>query len=862
MKCLDIRQKALSVVFSLMLAVSNIISAQEIAPLPVDPAIKTGTLPNGTRWYVVSNPYVKDVADFAVVQNVGFNTTPALDKSSVLEHSRESLASQPLLLAPTVQDYFVRHGAVPGPSGFAHVSGNTTVFRFGDVDLKSSESVLDSTLLVLTNIVGSSGFPADEDLKKWYSPSDQAIIVAGDVDAKLVSDKLKMLSYMVPASESKPRKPYEWKDEDGLVVELSDSSVEGIAHIRASWRLQRMPVELMNTVMPAIYEKYMAVAGEIIERRINKSLQDKGVPVSSVSWEYVGSGITSGDEKFMVSVTVPCGDVDEAVAILAESVSSLDAHGAFAPEITIAAKVFEDGLYEADNSHDVCNSEYVDRCMRSFVYNTPLASKKHMREFHSSRELDDSTECRIFRSIVSATFDDSRNLTLAVRTGGQQLSEDHVRSAFLSSWQKARIEVPLMKTPVAPQLDTVSESKLKIRSVRKEYLSGGSVMTLSNGMKIMYRKMLPEEGILHYSLSLNGGTGNIDGLCVEDGVYLEEFFRSCEIGGVDGQAFFDMVRSNGMTLNCHVGHSVTDFKGRIPSDKLDHLFSVLLTVMNTRKADFKSWEYYLAGEPLRQISGSAAGHLSCLTDDFADRADKFFTSLSEKINDGILVLVGDIDENELKNAVKTYAGGFKTEDRAFVRTDTFNSSLSGNTRDYRRGDAGIIEIRISAALPLTVDNYYASMLTSMILERNLSEASAGTGALVDVVHECRRYPQESILMKVIMREIPVEGFADGTVEYDRKAAVGSVRNVMSSMYDMKMAEDVLTRCRNRMVRSLQMEMKRPEYWMNALKLRYLAGKDFTTGAEARIKALKADDVKRILSYLEKGTKVEYIITER
>ena len=65
-----------------------------------------------------------------------------------------------------------------------------------------------------------------------------------------------------------------------------------------------------------------------------------------------------------------------------------------------------------------------------------------------------------------------------------------------------------------------------------------------------------------------------------------------------------------------------------------------------------------------------------------------------------------------------------------------------------------------------------------------------------------------------------------------------------------------------MVRSLQMEMKRPEYWMNALKLRYLAGKDFTTGAEARIKALKADDVKRILSYLEKGTKVEYIITER
>ena len=70
---------------------------------------------------------------------------------------------------------------------------------------KGVSGIPDSTLLVLTNIVGRGLRSKDQVLKDWYVPADQAIIVAGDVDAKAVAEKLRMLSYMVPSSCSRPR---------------------------------------------------------------------------------------------------------------------------------------------------------------------------------------------------------------------------------------------------------------------------------------------------------------------------------------------------------------------------------------------------------------------------------------------------------------------------------------------------------------------------------------------------------------------------------------------------------------------------------------------------------------------------------
>ena len=166
----DIIRKASVLVAMVLFPVLNPLVAQEIATLPSDPAVQSGVLPNGTHWYVVSNPYVKGTADFAVVQMTGSGTIPSIGRETVVALSQDALAGPPRLLSPSVQDYFIRYGSVPGPEGFAQVRENSTIFRFRNVDLKLSGSVLDSTLLVLTGIVGRGTCSDDRVLSEWHRP--------------------------------------------------------------------------------------------------------------------------------------------------------------------------------------------------------------------------------------------------------------------------------------------------------------------------------------------------------------------------------------------------------------------------------------------------------------------------------------------------------------------------------------------------------------------------------------------------------------------------------------------------------------------------------------------------------------------
>ena len=58
---------------------------------------------------------------------------------------------------------------------------------------------------------------------------------------------------------------------------------------------------------------------------------------------------------------------------------------------------------------------------------------------------------------------------------------------------------------------------------------------------------------------------------------------------------------------------------------------------------------------------------------------------------------------------------------------------------------------------------------------------------------------------------------------------------------------------------LALEMKQPQYWTRAVAMRYMDGKDFTSGYEARIDAVTADKVRSILVSLTDASRVEYII---
>ena len=149
--------------------------------MPADQAVTAGVLPNGLSYYIVSNTYEKGLADFALIQKTGTLSVPdslTVDSDAV-KVARQALTSLPRLKNDSPQDFFIRHGAVPGRNGYVSVSEDATVFRFPGVRLSDHKAVLDSALVVLLDIADRGNFSDNPFLNKWYASADQAITVTG-----------------------------------------------------------------------------------------------------------------------------------------------------------------------------------------------------------------------------------------------------------------------------------------------------------------------------------------------------------------------------------------------------------------------------------------------------------------------------------------------------------------------------------------------------------------------------------------------------------------------------------------------------------------------------------------------------------
>jgi hypothetical protein len=78
---------------------------------------------------------------------------------------------------------------------------------------------------------------------------------------------------------------------------------------------------------------------------------------------------------------------------------------------------------------------------------------------------------------------------------------------------------------------------------------------------------------------------------------------------------------------------------------------------------------------------------------------------------------------------------------------------------------------------------------------------------------------------------------------------------------MKLAQEDLAAFKSQLKGRIALEMKDPFYWLNVISRRYLAGKDFTSGYEQKIDAVTAEKVRELLVSLDRGSKVEYVISK-
>lgn len=847
-------------------------AAQNLPLLPADPAVKSGVLPNGMSYYLVTNPTTDGTADFALAQRTG--TSEVGEKA--LSVAKDALTSLPRLRNISTQSFLASHGVAPNKDGFVKVSEKATLYHFDNVLL--AEEATDSVLLVLMDIADRISANTGPEWK-YYAPSDQAVIVSGDIDATSVAAKLKMLSYMTPSRQTVEREEAVWQSRDTSIFEVSAGASGQFVTVSATWTSARTPKQYMNTVQPFIYSMFINELGLLAHERITRNLRDLNIPVASVSYNHLNSLRTFADEEFTLSVSVAPDHLSSAVEVLARTMSALERGTAAAHELAAVKRRYLEQLEARAARLVKSNTEYIEQCASAFLYNAPLTTDKEVYNFLKYRDLNIQTELSHFNNIASALLDVRKNLDVSCSVPeGFEVSADVIKRQFEAAWESEALPF-VCKAPIDSMPLPAAMLPIKLKSSKKDPISGGVTWTFANGFKVVYKRQDTGRR-MHYALALNGGYGNIKGLDHGEGAYVSDYMMLNRVSGMTHEEFRLALEENDIEHRIEVNLSNTVIQGDAHESDMDLLMRTLLASVNEREYDAEAFEYYRSclGVEREFIRGTVQDRILAIDDmicpgyeysslkfsgqvspDFPAKVDAFWKQQSGKANDGVLVLVGNMEETKLRKLLQNYVGGFVTTDRAYPRTNVIYQPISGSVTCGLKGGKNSIDVVLSSRQPLTAENYMISEVAAGVLRQMVSEAISGTGMYLIFAHNCRIYPQERFNVMVSVAEADLNGFAHDAKMTGTDEVLSILREVLASLPEAEISDEVVAKYKAVLKGNIELKLNDPRYWVQAIVKRHLDGKDFTTSYASKIDAVTPSKVKAVLAPLSSTTRVEYII---
>lgn len=854
------------VAFLLLFIASLTASAQGLPALKMASEITVGELPNGISYYLVTNQTAKGYADFALVQKG--QTSPV--------QAREAITELPHFQKKSPYHFLSQHGVGYRDIGYIDYTSCSTVYRFENVPTHD-RNVSDTTLLMLFDICERS-------------PFQQAVIISGDITPAAIKEKMSVFSMMVT-----PRKPaaapdeYVWKETDTLRSRFVHSPQCKVSGVTATYLSPRTPRANMNTVQPLVSEMFALAYGTVAEDRVRSSFRSLGIPVADVRAEYVSSAATPDDEKYRITVYTSDDRLEAATEALGSILADLDRNGATSAEYAHAREIYISNSVKAAQSRKLTNGQYVDKCISAYLYGSNLASAKTLSDLVVTRAMEPEKELALFNNFVSAFLDREKNLVLQFTSPDEDRQISGLVDAFRNGWTGGTSFKASRERNYGDSLSLFTPNpkvKVKIKNEADEPMTGGRMWTFSNGMKVIY-KQADTKGKFNYAFMIKGGYASVRDLGQGEGGFVEDMLGLYDIGGLTAQDFRDMLKANAITMYTHVNLSDLRLVGSAPSSKLSLLLKSVLTIANERTLNKSAFEYYRRSEALRlelvrrQQEGifdvvdslmcpdyryRATRYAAALGDDLPERAEEYFRSQFSRFNDGVVILIGDLDANAVKKMLTRYLGGFVTGNQYSFRPPIRYSLRSGWSTYTIDADASYVgegdpslSVAVSTLMPFTADRYMAFKIATIVVERAVVETLADCGLYAEFYDDYEVYPHERLNLKMTFRPASQDGLPDDVVPMDPLAALGHIRVALGKATSEPVSEARLKVYKASLLNDLESHYTTTSDLMDATLSRYSDGKDLVTKYKDKVNAVNAEAVMEVLKAFKDGSKVEYLI---
>lgn len=848
--------------------------------LTPDSAISSGTLVNGIHYYIVTNPTEPGLAEFALVRR----HAPSEDESGSKQLARASITDIPRYNGQSSRDFLAAAGAYATKTetialtGLAQTLDNATIYRFGALSVRGRDAVVDSTILLIFNVI--EGFQEDGNHPKDYSTSDNAIIISGDITKDNILEKLNTFSLVVP-----PLTPdvevktveYKWQPRDSVICTVETDTDAKTARLSISYSSPRTPKELMGTSLPVVSEHLGDILSLVLRKRLFFGMKEEGIPLSGALCRYLKSSDQPYNEQYQINVRIAPDRVEEACGVIARIVSDIDIYGIQPEEYNDARNEYLTKLFLSSMQTVIPNSTYVSRCISDFLYGaTPISDSE--RCAFLTRRGQDTTRTRLFNNFATEFLDSTRNLTIRLQTPKPTVTPEKLKTIYTSAWGGEK-HLPTMRA--VNQTDTVtfekSTHKVRAKGTRTETVTGGTYWEFSNGMKVVYKRM-DTEGMFYYNLMIRGGYSSMDGFSQGEGSFLNDILGTYAIGNLRSEDFHYLLLTNGITMSTEVKISDMSIYGTAKRASMTLLMKALTTMANERSYEPRLFQYYRESEllRLREQEGSLEHRravvdslfcpayrygigrtTSALRADMGERALEFFDEQFSKTNEGLLVIVGDQNEDLMKKFLSKNLGGFKTSGRISNRKRISNfNPINGPLTFIEDGDRVSVDVYMSSELPYTADNYMAVKVAAVAVQDILGRSLCGTGAVARVEGRFESYPQERAVIEVNVETVDLENLP---LDEDETGAVGLLFKIRGALVNPVIDSERLNFYKAIVKSEIDGRQNDPWYWIEMAKVRVSDVKDLNTQYSDKIDAVTADQVGELISTLTSGGKVEYLV---
>jgi zinc protease len=626
--------------------------AQQMAPLPIDPKVRYGKLPNGLTYYIRHNAEPKGQAEFFIAQKVGsmLEEEPQRGLAHFLEHMAFNGTAN--LPGKTIINYLETIGVKFGANLNAYTSLDETVYNMSNVPV-SREGVIDTCLLVLHD--WSSGialqteeidkergvireewrtgqsaamrmwetllpemYPGSryghrlpiglidvinnfkpEELrayyKKWYRPDLQAIIVVGDVNVDQIEQKITKLFADIPAPVNPAERVYfPVPDNDEPIVSLASDEEAADVTVMLFYKHDGLPEELKPTQVALVMSYIKSMIQLMLNARLNELLQQPEPPFVYAMVDDGEFFVAKTKEALMGYAMVKEKGIEDGLGTLVREIERAKRFGFTPSEYERARSNF---LSTIENTYNERGKEKSRSYAREYV--------RHFKDAEVIPGIE--FEYAFYNQIAPAITVDQINQTIAELVGEKNIviAITGPKKEGLTYPSKAALLDVLAKTKaedITPYAETVSDEPLvpepptpgKVTGEITGKTFGTTVWTLSNGAKVVVKPTDFKDDQIVFKAVSPGGTSLFDDKDAANIKVLNTVISEGGLGAFNKTDLRKVLAGKRANVRAIVDNTNEAISGNCPPKDLETLLQLVYLNFTAPRMDEVAFQSYLS----------------------------------------------------------------------------------------------------------------------------------------------------------------------------------------------------------------------------------------------------------------------------